>query len=200
MLDKGGAKRPVVLGCAISAVGFGLWANKVTDLHLNAQIWYIIIAGFGLGMMLGPSSTDAVNRAGRLSYGEATGITQTVRNYAASLGLAVLGTIQVSVFRSHLTTSLMAQLTRRPNSAAQSPRLGREAATVRLPASMSSSEWTSRTRHKWSFTACAAIMAFAGLIGLRGLRRGVQQEVPNVSAGRERGLVQDRPFVDGLEG
>ena len=60
-------------------------------------------------MMLGPSSTDAVNRAARLSYGEATGITQTVRNYAASLGLAVLGTIQVSVFRSHLATSLTAQ-------------------------------------------------------------------------------------------
>ncbi len=68
-----------------------------------------MIAGFGLGMMLGPSSTDAVNRASRLSYGEATGITQTVRNYAASLGLAVLGTIQVSVFRSHLSSSLVAQ-------------------------------------------------------------------------------------------
>ena len=49
-----------------------------------------------MGFMLGPASTDAVNRASRLSYGEATGITQTVRNYAASLGLAILGTILVS--------------------------------------------------------------------------------------------------------
>jgi hypothetical protein len=32
-------------------------------------------------MMLGPANTDAVNRAGNLSYGEATGITQTIRNY-----------------------------------------------------------------------------------------------------------------------
>jgi phage tail protein X len=45
--------------------------------------------------MLGPASTDAINRASKLSYGEATGITQTVRNYAASLGLAILGTILV---------------------------------------------------------------------------------------------------------
>ena len=44
-------------------------------------------------MMLGPANTDAVNRAGNLSYGEATGITQTIRNYGASLGLAALGTI-----------------------------------------------------------------------------------------------------------
>jgi predicted MFS family arabinose efflux permease len=79
MLDRIGAKRPVVLGCAISAVGFWLWASKVTGLSLSSQEWYIIIAGAGMGMMLGPASTDAVNRASRLSYGEASGITQTVR-------------------------------------------------------------------------------------------------------------------------
>ena len=53
-----------------------------------------------MGFMLGPASTDAVNRASRLSYGEATGITQTVRNYAASLGLAILGTILVAEMHS----------------------------------------------------------------------------------------------------
>ena len=62
-----------------------------------------------MGFMLGPASTDAVNRASRLSYGEATGITQTVRNYAASLGLAILGTILVTEVRNHVTSSLVAQ-------------------------------------------------------------------------------------------
>ena len=95
MLDRIGAKRPVVIGCVLGAVGFFLWAGKVTDLNFGAQQWYIILAGAGMGFMLGPASTDAVNRASRLSYGEATGITQTVRNYAASLGLAILGTILV---------------------------------------------------------------------------------------------------------
>ena len=33
MLDRIGAKRPVVLGCALAAVGFALWAGKATDLH-----------------------------------------------------------------------------------------------------------------------------------------------------------------------
>ena len=92
MLDRTGAKRPVVLGCALAAVGFALWAGKVTDLNFSSQMWYIIMAGAGMGLMLGPASTDAINRASRLSYGEATGITQTVRNYAASLGFAILGT------------------------------------------------------------------------------------------------------------
>ena len=96
MLDRRGAKRPVVLGCALAAVGFWLWAGKVTELDFSSQQWYIVLAGAGMGLMLGPASTDAVNRASRLSYGEATGITQTVRNYAASLGLAILGTILVT--------------------------------------------------------------------------------------------------------
>ncbi|HEY2795041.1 MAG TPA: MFS transporter [Micromonosporaceae bacterium] len=109
MLDRAGAKRPVFIGCVLAAVGFWLWGNNVTSLSFGDQQWYIILAGAGMGFMLGPASTDAVNRASRLSYGEATGITQTVRNYAASLGLAVLGTIMVNSLRSRVTSSLIDQ-------------------------------------------------------------------------------------------
>src|ERR1700728_2882247 len=116
ILDREGAKRAVVLGCAIAAVGFGLWASKVTTLSFSKQQIWVIVAGAGMGMMLGPANTDAVNRAGNLSYGEATGITQTIRNYGASLGLAALGTILLFSFRSHLTTSL--QKLHVPNAAA----------------------------------------------------------------------------------
>ena len=105
-LDRSGAKRPVVVGSVIAAVGFALWAGKATSLSFSQQQIWVIVAGAGMGMLLGPANTDAVNRAGTLSYGEATGITQTVRNYGASLGLAALGTILLSNFRSHLTTSL----------------------------------------------------------------------------------------------
>ncbi len=63
MLDRVGAKRPVVLGCALAAVGFELWASKVTELDLGSQVWFIVLSGAGIGFMLGPASTDAVNRA-----------------------------------------------------------------------------------------------------------------------------------------
>ena len=109
ILDRRGAKFPVVAGCAVAAVGYGLWASKMTDLNFSSQVIYVIIAGAGMGFMLTPASTDAVNRASRLSYGEATGITQTVRNYAASLGLAILGTILVDQLRSQVTSSLVSQ-------------------------------------------------------------------------------------------
>ena len=105
-LDKQGAKGVVMAGCAIAAVGFALWASRVTHLSLGQQWYFIVIAGFGMGLMLGPANTDAINQVGRLSYGEATGITQTVRNFGASFGLAALGTLLVTVERNHLVTLL----------------------------------------------------------------------------------------------
>jgi len=96
MLDRRGARPALVLGSALGAVGFYLLAGKLTDLSLSAQKGYVIFAGVGLGLMLGPASTDAVNRAASSAYSEVTGITQTARNFGASLGLAVLGTILIS--------------------------------------------------------------------------------------------------------
>ena len=77
-------------------------------LSLGAQWPYIVMAGAGIGLLLGPASTDAVNRAIDASYGEVTGITQTVRNYASTLGIAVLGTVLTTVLTSRLTGSLVA--------------------------------------------------------------------------------------------
>src|SRR5580700_30337 len=123
LLDRTGAKRPVVLGCILATVGFALWAGKATDLHAGSQVIYIVLAGAGMGFMLGQANTDAVNRASRYSYGEATGITQTVRNYGASLGFAILGTILISEFRSRITSSLIAMGEPAPAASAQAAQI-----------------------------------------------------------------------------
>ena len=82
-------------GCAIAAVGFALWAHALPDLSVGDQWHYIVMAGAGVGLVLSPANTDALNRVPRDRYGEATGITQTVRNFGSSLGLAVLGTVLI---------------------------------------------------------------------------------------------------------
>ena len=177
MLDRGGAKRPVVWGCAACAVGFYLLAGEVTDLDFGSQQWSIVLAGAGMGMMLTPASTDAVNRASRLSYGEATGITQTVRNYAASLGLAVLGTVSVSRFQSRVRSSLVA----RGVPSGQASDQARQIAQSHQAPSGSGSiphyiqmDFAYATRTV--FYAMAGIMLVAAVVAWFGLKHGVQAE------------------------
>ncbi len=179
MLDKGGAKRPVVAGCVLAAVGFYLWGSKVTGLSFGSQLWYIILAGAGVGLMLGQANTDAVNRASRLSYGEATGITQTVRNYAGSLGLAILGTILVSVMKSRVTTSLESQGV--PHAAAVKAAAkasqaanggGGGGSTDKIPHFIMVDFAYATRSVLW---VMAAIMLAAAVVALIGLRDGLQE-------------------------
>jgi EmrB/QacA subfamily drug resistance transporter len=106
MLDRRGAKAPIMIGTALGAVGFYLLAGRLTDLNLGKQTIDIMIAGGGLGLILGPASTDAVNRAPATSYSEVTGISQTSRNFGASLGLAVMGAVLASATRTNVTKQL----------------------------------------------------------------------------------------------
>ncbi|HXC83435.1 MAG TPA: MFS transporter [Trebonia sp.] len=192
MLDRGGAKRPVVLGSALAAVGFFLWAGHATHLSAGAQTIWIVMAGAGMGLMLGQANTDAINRASRYSYGEATGITQTVRNYGASLGFAILGTILISEFRSKVSSSLVSQGVPGPQAAAQAAKIanlqGGSGNTAAIP-DFIRADFAVATREV--LYGMAIIMAASTLVALRGLRRGVQEDLgqvgenaPNRVAGR----------------
>ena len=180
MLDRIGAKRPVVLGCALAAIGFGLWAGRATSLHVGAQVIYIVMAGAGMGLMLGQANTDAINRASRYSYGEATGITQTVRNYGASLGFAILGTILITEFRSRITSSLTAKGLPGPAASAVAVKTaqlqggkGGNGNIANIPQFIRA-DFAAATREV--LYGMCVIMAVAGLVTLRGLKRGVQED------------------------
>lgn len=109
ILDSRGARPAVILGSLLGAVGFALWASKMPDLSVGTQWPYMVLSGAGVGLMLSPANTDALNRVPRSRYGEATGITQTVRNFGSSLGLAVLGTILITQNKSNLEATLGAE-------------------------------------------------------------------------------------------
>jgi len=194
MLDRIGAKRPVVLGCALAAVGFGLWAGRATDLHAGAQVIYIVMAGAGMGLMLGQANTDAINRASRYSYGEATGITQTVRNYGASLGFAILGTVLITRFRSQVASSLSARGLPGPAATAQAAKIaqlqGGNGNIAAIPQFIRA-DFAAATQDV--LYGMCVIMAIAGVVALRGLRRGVQQDTPAAGTGLSDQLPDEDP-------
>jgi hypothetical protein len=143
------------------------------------------MAGAGMGMMLGPANTDAVNRASSLSYGEATGITQTIRNFGASLGLAVLGTILLTVQRSKLTASLQGQHV--PHAAQVASRISQSQGgpSVSSIPHYYSVDFSYATQSVL-YVMCG-IMGFAGMVALLGLRRGLQEPAHHDAAGAVAG-------------
>jgi MFS family permease len=183
MLDRIGAKQPVVLGSVLAAVGFGLWASRATDLRVGAQVLYIVMAGAGMGLMLGQANTDAINRASRYAYGEATGITQTIRNYGASLGFAILGTLLINRFRSAITSSLTARGLPGPAASAEAAKVAQLRGGNGNPAAIPAfirADFAAATRDV--LYGMTIIMAVAAVVALRGLSRGVQHEPEQAEA------------------
>ncbi len=190
ILDKVGAKPAVVVGNVMAAVGFALWAWKITDIDggLGVQWPFIVIAGAGMGLMLGPANTDAINRAPRTSYGEATGVTQTVRNYGSSLGMAVLGTILLTVNKSNVESSLagFGIDTQHADSFATSLMQGN--GSTALPPGVSQQQSAEvfgavqvdfAQANQVVFYVMAGVMAAAALVALVGLKRGRQEAIPD---------------------
>jgi hypothetical protein len=143
-----------------------------------------VMAGAGMGLMLGQANTDAINRASRYSYGEATGITQTVRNYGASLGFAILGTILITEFRSAITSSLIGQGVPGPAAAAAAAKIaqlqGGSGGVSSIPQFIRA-DFAGATRDV--LYGMAVVMAIAALVALRGLKWGLQEaEAPTPDA------------------
>jgi MFS family permease len=180
ILDRRGAKPAVVGGAALGAVGFYLLAGKLTDLSMGAQTLYIMLAGGGLGLMLGTASTDAVNRAPSSSYSEVTGITQTARNFGASLGLAVLGAVLISRNETNVTSALTrdgvpGRVARRVASsfgAGGARGAGGQGRTGQPHALVHSVQLAFAHSTQTIFYIMAGVMAATFLVAVRGLPRG----------------------------
>jgi hypothetical protein len=118
---------------------------------------------------------------GRLSYGEATGVTQTVRNFGSSFGLAALGTVLITVERSNLVTKLEALGL--PGAAAHSAASSLSSSRGSSAPSSVPAALAHRVFHAAQVSLAegmravlygmAVAMAISGVVALVGLRRGI---------------------------
>ena len=186
ILDRVGARPAVVSGCAIAAVGFYLWGQSLTELSVSDQWYYIVIAGIGVGLVLSPANTDALNRVPKSRYGEATGITQTVRNFGSSLGLAVLGSILILENKSNLEATAAehgvpkAAADEIADTISQGAAAGGESAPAHLPTAVQ--KVVDNIPHDFAlasrtvFYAMAAVMAVAFVVALVAMPGGKVEE------------------------
>ncbi|HEY8584753.1 MAG TPA: MFS transporter [Capillimicrobium sp.] len=99
-LDKIGPRVPVAAGLLCTGVGLAMWAHQATELeHINV-LWGQLVTGFGLGLVMSAINTDALNRVPAAARGQASGVLQTTRNFGSAIGVALLGTIILSIQQS----------------------------------------------------------------------------------------------------
>ena len=92
-MDKYGPKRPVSLGFLLGAIGMVVWGGELSELSHTATLAGMLITGAGFGLAFSPLNTDALNRVPDELRGQASGVTQTFRNFGSAVGMAIMGTI-----------------------------------------------------------------------------------------------------------
>jgi EmrB/QacA subfamily drug resistance transporter len=95
-MDQGGAKKPVSIGFLLGAIGMVVWGGNLSELSQSATLWGMLITGAGFGLVFSPLNADALNRVPDEMRGQASGVTQTFRNFGSAIGMAIMGTIVAS--------------------------------------------------------------------------------------------------------
>ena len=136
LVERYGAKTPLVIGPTIAAGGFALFALP----GLGGSYWVtffpaVLVLGLGMAISVAPLTTVVMNSAGPGFAGAASGINNAASRIAALLAVALFGLIMSSTFSRTLHIELeRAELMPKITEALEQQR--NKLAAIELPASI----------------------------------------------------------------
>lgn len=107
LVDRYGARGPLILGPLIAASGFALFALPSTgESYWKSFFPALVILGLGMTVTVAPLTTVVMNSVKEDFVGTASGMNNAMARVAGVLAIAVLGIVTVKAFGSRLDRSL----------------------------------------------------------------------------------------------
>lgn len=195
LVDRHGARLPLMIGPAIAAVGFGLFTLP----HIGGSYWLTffpaaLVLGFGMTLTVAPLTTTVMQAVAPDAVGIASGVNNAVASVAGLLAIAGFGMLMSGTFNAELPRRLAAANVPPPAAAAIVVQRAKLAAIE--PSADASEALRAAVRHgieeaflagfrrvMWA-AAALALLSAAGGVALRGTAPpAVSAASPVTSAG-----------------
>ena len=107
LVDRFGAKRPLIVGPLIAAVGFLLFAlPSVGGAYWTTFFPGFVVLGLGMAVSVAPLTTVVMGAVDQSRAGTASGINNAVARIAGLLAVAILGMLMVDAFSHYMNVRL----------------------------------------------------------------------------------------------
>jgi MFS family permease len=107
LLDRYGARAPLIVGPLTAAAGFALIASMgMGGPYLSTLLPGVLTLGLGMAISVAPLTTAVMNAVEQSEVGAASGINNAVSRIAGLLAIAVFGALLSGVFRNTLDRRL----------------------------------------------------------------------------------------------